>query len=127
MKIRKISKRSSASGSNVTISDKFLIKNVVNNLATSLQDLTTYFRKNQNLYLKSIIFSDTFKEIQARKERSNMLYDTSQYSTSSALMTEEVYDYDEDDNVMINYYVGIITIRMKTFLQRAAKFLDKYL
>jgi hypothetical protein len=59
MKIRKISKRSSASGSNVTISDKFLIKNVVNNLATSLQDLTTYFRKNQNLYLKSIIFSDT--------------------------------------------------------------------
>jgi hypothetical protein len=56
-----------------------------------------------------------------------MLYDTSQYSTSSALMTEEVYDYDEDDNVMINYYVGIITIRMKTFLQRAAKFLDKYL
>jgi len=59
--------------------------------------------------------SQYFKEIQARKERSNMLYDTSQYSTSSALMTEEVYDYDEDDTVMINYYVGIITIRMKTF------------
>jgi len=59
MKIRKISKRSTTSGSNVTISDKFLIKNVVNNLATSLQDLTIYFRKNQNLYLKSITFSDT--------------------------------------------------------------------
>ncbi len=54
MKIRKISIRSTSNGSNVTKSDKYLIKNVVNNLATSLQELTTYFRKNQNDYLKSI-------------------------------------------------------------------------
>lgn len=29
-----------------------------------------------------------------------MLFDTSQYSSSSALMTEENYDYDEDDAVI---------------------------
>ncbi len=33
-----------------------------------------------------------------------MLYDTSQYSNSSALMTEEAYDYEEDDNVNLKNF-----------------------
>jgi syntaxin 16 len=84
------------------MSDRRLMKNIVANLASSLQDLTTNFRKNQNLYLKSkkiriffiypigpVLFIFFISEIQSRKERSNMLFDTSQYSSSSALMTEE--------------------------------------
>lgn len=86
MRVRKISIRSNNSGKCISSSDKRLLKNVVNNLATGLQDLTSEFRKNQNLYLK---------KIQSRKDRSNMLFDTSEYSASSALMTEE--NYDEDD------------------------------
>lgn len=93
MKIRKMSIRNTNSGSNSSYTDKCLIKNVVSNLATSLQDLTTFFRKNQNLYLK---------KIHSRKERSNMLFDTSQYSTSSALMIEENCDEDEDDANLLN-------------------------
>lgn len=92
MKVRKMSIRSNSAGMNSSGADKRLIKNVVSNLATALQDLTTDFRKNQNLYLK---------KIQSRKERSNMLFDTSQYSTSSALMTEDI-EYDEDDANLLN-------------------------
>ncbi len=50
MKLRKISIQSSR---NESITDKQLVKNVVNNIASSLQNLTTDFKKNQNLYLKS--------------------------------------------------------------------------
>lgn len=90
MKVRKISIR--VGGVHSSRSDQRLIRNVVSNLASSLQNLTTDFRKNQNLYLK---------KIQSRKERSNMLFDTSEYSSSSALMTEENY-YDEDDANLLN-------------------------
>lgn len=87
---------------NASQTDKRLIKNVVNNLASQLQELTTNFRKNQNGYLKSnpqkyyhlklYIILFIFSEIQDRKERSNMLFDTSQYgggTGSSALMAED--------------------------------------
>ena len=36
-----------------TSTDKRLIRNVVSNLATQLQELTTNFKTNQNIYLKS--------------------------------------------------------------------------
>lgn len=39
------------------------------------------------------------KEIQSRKERSNMLFDTSQYLSSSALMTEDNGMDDDGDFV----------------------------
>lgn len=100
MKVKKLSLKAYANSSSNT--DQRLLKNVVNNLALSLQDLTTNFRKNQNIYLKSkknridLKFSNLFNvyfepEIQSRKERSNMLFDTSQYLPSSALMAEENY------------------------------------
>lgn len=92
MKVRKISIRSNNVGMRHSTTDKRLIQNVVSNLATSLQDLTIDFRKSQNLYLK---------KIQSRKERSNMLFDTSEYSSPSALMTEE-FIYDEDDANLLN-------------------------
>lgn len=91
MKVRKISIRSK-SVEFTTSTEKRLIKNVISNLATALQDLTTSFRTSQNKYLK---------KIQSRKERSNMLFDTSEYSSSSALMTEENF-YDEDDANLLN-------------------------
>ena len=53
MKIRKMSIKNNSTGVGSSTTDKRLIKNVVNNLASALQDLTTEFRKNQNLYLKS--------------------------------------------------------------------------
>lgn len=53
MKVRKMSIRSNSAGIHSSGADKRLIKNVVSNLATALQDLTTDFRKNQNVYLKS--------------------------------------------------------------------------
>jgi hypothetical protein len=37
----------------VSATDQRLMKNVVNSLASSLQDLLNDFRKNQNTYLKS--------------------------------------------------------------------------
>jgi len=54
LKLRKLSTRSNVlkSGS----ADQRLMKNVVNNLANLLQDLTTNFRKSQNVYLKSTFF-----------------------------------------------------------------------
>ena len=55
MKLRKMSIKNNSTGVSSSTTDKRLIKNVVNNLASSLQNLTTEFRKNQNLYLKSII------------------------------------------------------------------------
>jgi hypothetical protein len=39
----------------VSATDQRLMRNVVNSLAASLQDLLNEFRKNQNLYLKSKI------------------------------------------------------------------------
>lgn len=90
MKVRKISIKSNSIQTGHT--DQRLIRNVVKNLASLLQELTSSFRKNQSLYLK---------KIQSRKERSNMMFDTSQYSPFSALMTEENV-YDEDDANFLN-------------------------
>lgn len=61
MNIRKLSIKANSTKS---ASDKRLMKNVVTNLATSLQDLTMNFRKNQNLYLKSINISILISLIQ---------------------------------------------------------------
>jgi syntaxin 16 len=52
MRVKKFSNKSNMGKINSS-TDKRLLKNVVNNLATALQDLTSDFRKNQNLYLKS--------------------------------------------------------------------------
>ena len=49
-------------------------------------------------YINWILNYPNVLEIQSRKERSNMMFDTSQYSPFSALMTEENV-YDEDDAV----------------------------
>jgi syntaxin 16 len=54
LKIRRLSSR--VNTGQCSQSDKRLIKNVVNNLALQLQELTQNFRKNQNAYLKSKIF-----------------------------------------------------------------------
>lgn len=63
-KIRKLSFKSNAEGLRSAMTDKRLMKNVVGNLAQQLQDLTTNFRKNQNAYLKSILFK--FKTIKLK-------------------------------------------------------------
>jgi hypothetical protein len=47
-------------------------------------------------------FKFKFKEIQSRKERSNMLFDTSQYLASSALMAED-NDFDEENFVCTHF------------------------
>ena len=60
MKVRKISIKSNSSKYRASSTDQRLIKSVVNNLATNLQELTTSFRKSQNLYLKSK--NNTFME-----------------------------------------------------------------
>ncbi|CAF0790662.1 unnamed protein product [Brachionus calyciflorus] len=87
-KIRKLSIRANSFGSK-SFTDQQLMRNIVKSLASQLQDITTNYRSNQNSYLK---------KIQARKERSNMFFDTSQYLPSSAIMTEDnIYD-DEDLN-----------------------------
>ena len=52
-KVRKISIKSNMSSLRVSATDQRLMKNVVNSLASSLQDLLNDFRKNQNTYLKS--------------------------------------------------------------------------
>ena len=90
----KIGKLSSKLNSyNPTMTDKRLIKNVVSNLASQLQELTTNFRKNQNAYLK---------KIQSRKERSNMLFDTSQYTKSSSSFMTEDNGLNEENHVKLN-------------------------
>lgn len=89
LKIRKISIKNNSS-SNQSFTDQRLVTNVVKNLASTLQEMTTNFKKNQNIYLK---------KIQARKERSNMLFDTTQFSPS--LMTEE-NEFDEDNSSFLN-------------------------
>lgn len=45
------------------------------------------------------------KEIESRKDRSNMLFDTSEYSSSSALMTEENYDEDDAVNEIMIFFI----------------------
>lgn len=59
-KIRKLSVQSNVAGQQgfnnnraAVQTDRRLMKNVVSNLAQQLQELTTSFRKNQNVYLKS--------------------------------------------------------------------------
>lgn len=53
--IRKISIRTNSNSTKLQPGDQRLMKNVVSKLATSLQELTITFRKNQNLYLQSIL------------------------------------------------------------------------
>jgi syntaxin 16 len=84
-KVRKISLK--ANMVRTSESDKRLMKNVVGSLASSMQEVLNSFRKSQNLYLK---------KIQSRKERSNMLFGTSEYlSTSTNLLMDDT-DYDEE-------------------------------
>jgi len=53
------------------------------------------------LFSKIFFIYTSLKEIQSRKERSNMLFDTSQYLSSSALMAED-NDFDEENFVCTN-------------------------
>jgi syntaxin 16 len=95
MKVRKLSIKSNTRSYGSTEGEQRLIRNVVSNLALSLQQMTTEFRTNQNIYLK---------KIQTRKERSNMLYDTSQYSSNTSAFMKEgingIDDYNDDDDEM---------------------------
>ena len=89
-----------------------LIANVVNNLATQLQDLTINFRKSQSLYLKSkrpagqsvfiILFHLNFylnckiKEIKSREERSKLPFESSSSYATNSILTDEFISQNDD-------------------------------